>query len=105
MTIGRVLLIGAVVATGLSGCTLGDGEGPRFRGRVSSVSDTRLCVGPNSSSASRRTCDDIPAGSVELPSVGQCVSLFADFSDEGKRLTWTTTSLELSVKDSECQPG
>ena len=101
---GRSLLSLVVIAsTLLVGCTTGDGEGPRYTSRVVSVSDTRLCVGPNESSPQPRTCGDVPAGFADLPLVGQCVSLFAHFSDQGKRKTWTKTSLQLSVKDSECR--
>jgi hypothetical protein len=75
-----------------------DGEGPRFTGRVATVSGSQLCVGPSSSSPSI-TCGSLPSGA-PVPRVGQCVSLFAQGSS-GK-MTWTKASLNLKVPDSDC---
>ena len=93
-----VLVVAGVV---LAGCTLGDGEGPRYTGRVSRVSGDRLCVGPNTSSP-RETCGVLPAGFSQVPAVGHCVSLFAHFTEDGTRLTWTVDSLRLKVADRRC---
>ncbi|GAA1802794.1 hypothetical protein HC028_07210 [Planosporangium flavigriseum] len=86
----------------ICGCTLGDGEGPRYTAHVTKVSATEVCVGPNESSQVE-TCGSVPSGLMDLPHVGQCVSLFARFSDSGRRLTWTEASLRRKVDDSECQ--
>jgi hypothetical protein len=90
-----------VIVEVAAGCTTGDGEGARYTGRVVSIADSQLCVGPNSSS-STGTCGAIPTGFTQLPRVGQCVSLFAHFDDNGTKLTWTTASLKLVVPDNEC---
>ena len=79
----------------------GDGEGPRFTGRVATVSGSQLCVGPSTSSSSI-TCGSLPSGA-PVPRVGQCVSLFAHGSSS--KMTWTTASLNLKVPDSDCGPA
>jgi hypothetical protein len=97
----------SVLATALAtlafvtGCTLGDGEGGRYTGRVVSISGSQLCVGPNTSSPTT-TCGSIPSGFSTLPTAGQCVSLFAHIQDHGERLSWTKTSLKLVVPDRYC---
>ena len=96
------ILITALAVAGSTACSPGDGEGPRYTGRVTSASARQVCVGPNTSSRSE-TCGWVPAGSLNLPRVGQCVDLFAHFSDQGRHRTWTATSLRLSVDDSECR--
>jgi hypothetical protein len=45
----------------------------------------------------------VPDGIRGLPRIGDCVSLFAHFSDQGRHRTWTEGSLRLHVKDAECQ--
>ena len=75
-----------------------DGEGPRFIGRVTTVSSSQLCVGPSASSPST-TCGSLPSG-VPIPKVGQCVSLFSRTS--GSKMAWTKASLNLKVPDSDC---
>jgi hypothetical protein len=45
----------------------------------------------------------VPDGFRGLPRIGECVSLFAHFSDQGRHRTWTEGSLRLHVKDAECQ--
>jgi hypothetical protein len=95
-------LFAALIVPVLTACALGDGEGPRYTGRATSVSPQQICVGPNTSSRTE-TCGDVPAGFTDLPRVGQCVSLFAHFSDQGRHRTWTETSLQLEVDDSECR--
>jgi hypothetical protein len=92
----------ALLLTGVCACTVGDGEGPRYTGRVTRVSPQEICVGPSTSSRTE-TCGSVPAGFTDLPRVGQCVSLFPRVSDHGRHLTWTTTSLRLTVRDSECR--
>jgi hypothetical protein len=91
-----------VLLMGASACVMGDGEGPRFTGRVTKVSPSEICVGPSTSSRTE-TCGSTPAGFTDLPRIGQCVSLFPRFSDHGRRLTWTRTSLRLKVDDAECR--
>ena len=92
----------AFAFTAATACSPRDGEGPRYTGRVTSVSPQRICVGPNTSSSSE-TCGEVPDGFSDLPRIGQCVSLFAHFSDQGRHRTWSDDSLRLKVKDSECQ--
>jgi hypothetical protein len=58
-------------------------------------------VGANTSLSSE-TCGEVPDGFGSLPRIGQCVTLFAHFSDRGRQRTWTEDSLRLKVKDSEC---
>lgn len=97
------VIVGAGVLLGISGCTTADGEGPRYTARVESVSKTQVCVGPNESQ-STVTCGAVPAGFRNpLPRVGQCVSLFAHFKDQGRSKTWTGTSVRLSVADTDCK--
>ena len=91
----------ALIALLVTSCAQGDGEGPRYIGRVVSVSGSQLCVGPNSSSPTG-TCGSIPSGLSGLPRVGQCVSLFGHVHDHGTTISWTKTSLKLVVADSEC---
>jgi hypothetical protein len=95
-------LVPALVLAGITTCTLGDGEGADYTGRVTRVSPQQLCVGPNPSSEAE-TCGVVPAGFTDLPGIGTCVSPFAHFSDEGRRRTWTEANLRLKVDDSECQ--
>jgi len=90
--------VGAVAVVLCMAVSCGDGEGPRFTGRVASVSGSQLCVGPSTSSSSI-TCGSLPSGA-PVPSVGQCVSLFAHGSS-GK-MTWSKASLNLKVPDSDC---
>jgi hypothetical protein len=97
----RQLVLAAFVAASLSGCTVGDGEGPRYTGPVTSVSSTQVCVRA-SESANKIVCGSVPNDAGELPRVGQCVSLFAHFSDSGRKKTWTATSLHLDVPDKKC---
>lgn len=85
----------------VTACSLGDGEGPRYTGRVTSVTSEQICIGPNTSSPAE-TCGSVPIGFTLLPHVGQCVSLFARFSDEGRHRTWAESSLRLKVDDSVC---
>jgi hypothetical protein len=85
----------------LSACTLGDGEGPRYTGRVTSVSSTEICVGPNSNWP-EVACESVPPGFTELPRVGQCVSLFARHFDQGRARAWTETSLKRAVEEDRC---
>lgn len=94
----------AVVLSLCSACTIGDGEGPRWVGRVVSVSPTQVCIGPNTV-RTRVTCGSVPEGikAADLPQVGQCVSLFAHTSDKSKTLDWTATSLRLKIDDSKCR--
>jgi hypothetical protein len=99
---GGSIIAAAVAAFLLSGCQIGgDGEGPRFTGRVVSVTPHEVCVGPNSTRP-RKTCGSVPDGTTDLPSVGQCVSLFAHTSDQGKTLNWTAASLRLTVPTKQC---
>jgi hypothetical protein len=101
MTLGRLILIGAMVATGLSGCTLGDGEGPRYIGRVHSVTSSQVCVGPSTSS-DRVTCGSAPDEFSPLPRVGQCVGLFPAKVSDGAVVSWSEESLRLHYEDGDC---
>ena len=92
----------AVVFAAATACSPGDGDGPRYTGRVTSVSPQQICVGPNTSSSSE-TCGEVPDKFSDLPRIGQCVSLFAHFSGQGRHRTWTEDSLRLKAKDSACQ--
>jgi len=92
----------AIAFAAATGCSPGDGEGPRYTGRVTSVSAQQVCVGPDTSSSSE-TCGEVPDGFGDLPRIGQCTSLFAHFSDQGPHRTWTEDSLRLKVKDSACE--
>ena len=83
----------------LAGCTIGDGEGARYTGRVVRVSGSQVCVGPNTSSPTN-TCGSVPPGFSRLPQVGQCMSLFAHV--HGRKLSWTNDSLNLAVPDNAC---
>jgi len=94
-------LIIAVAVSGIAACSPGEGEGPRYTGRVTTVSAEQICLGPSTSSQIE-TCGSVPTGFTDLPRVGQCVSLFANFSDQGRHRTWTEPSLRLKVDDSEC---
>jgi hypothetical protein len=88
----------------VTGCTINtDGDGPRYTGRVLSVSASKICVGPSTSSSST-TCGTMPQGLAPLPKVGQCVSLFARFRDQGTSIAWTAASLRLKIADSDCHP-
>jgi hypothetical protein len=96
------IVVAALALTLTSACTLGDGEGPRYTGRVTKASASQLCVGPNSSSPAE-TCGSLPLGLTDTPLVGQCVSLFTHFQDEGQQRTWTEASLHLKVDESKCK--
>lgn len=98
---GSGLLL-TLAASVVSGCTLGDGEGPRYKGRVISVTSEQICLGPNSSSPNRPSCGRVPPGVTELPQVGECVSLFGRSDDGWKTMTWSEESLRLKVEDSTC---
>jgi len=52
--------------------------------------------------SSPEACGEVPDGFSDLPQIGECVSLFAHVSDQGRRRTWTKDSLRLRVNDSEC---
>ena len=58
-------------------------------------------MGPNQS-ANRITCGSLPLGVNVLPKVGQCVSLFPHLSAGGKKITWTSTSLQARIADTGC---
>lgn len=97
----HLLAAGALLAA-MSACTTGDGEGARYIGRVASVADDVLCVGPNSSSP-RTICGRLPKDLDRIPQVGQCVSLFASKRDDkGNVVAWSLESLHREVRDSEC---
>jgi hypothetical protein len=85
----------------LFSCTIGEGEGPRFIGRVVSVNEHELCLGPNSSSPTG-TCGSIPQGVTRLPRVGDCVSLFGHPFDHGTKIRWSRSDLSRRVDDKEC---
>ena len=104
MTLRRSIsgLVIAIAVTGIAACSPGEGEGPRYTGHVTSVSTQEVCVGPNTSSQIE-SCGSVPGGFTDLPRVGQCVSLFAYFSDQGRHRTWTETSLRLKIDGSESQ--
>jgi hypothetical protein len=88
----------------VTGCTINtDGEGPRYTGRVTSVSASKICLGPSTSSSST-TCGTVPQGLAPLPELGQCVSLFAHLRDQGTSIAWTAASLRLRIADSDCHP-
>lgn len=95
-------LVGAVIAMALlSACTIGDGDGPRYIGRVVSVTASEVCVGPSSSS-SNVTCGQVPDGVHELPNVGECVGLFPAIMRAGKILEWSRQSLRRRFDDRAC---
>lgn len=77
-------VIALIVPALLVSCTIGEGEGPRYTGRVVSVDEHELCLGPNSSSRTG-TCGSIPEGATKLPGVGDCVSLFGHPFDNGSK--------------------
>lgn len=85
-----------------SSCTLGEGDGPRYTGRVVSVGEQVLCLGPNSSSRTG-TCGSIPQGVTRLPHVGECVSLFGHPFDQGTKVRWSRSDLDRRVDDKECR--
>jgi hypothetical protein len=87
----------------LGACTTGDGEGPRFIGRVVSVTPSEVCVGPSSSSPDV-TCGAVPTGVQKLPEVGQCVGLFPRKLRAGKVTAWSAESLRAKYDDKECAP-
>jgi hypothetical protein len=104
VTAGRITVAGrwlaALLMTSLLvSCTLG--EGPRYIGRVVSVDEHVLCLGPNSSSPTR-TCGSIPQGVTTLPRVGDCVSLFGHPFDQGTKIRWSASDLGHHVDDKEC---
>jgi hypothetical protein len=94
-------LIALLAATLLVSCTTGEGEGPRFTGRVVSVDEHELCLGPNTSSRTG-TCGSIPQGATNLPRVGDCVSLFGHPFDQGRKVRWSRSDLSRRVDDKEC---
>jgi hypothetical protein len=100
----RQLTVLVVLGSLASGCTLGDGEGGRYTGRVISASSEQICVGPNTSSPDKPTCAQVPPGVTDLPLVGQCVSLFGRSDDGYKTMSWSVESLHLKVEDSACAP-
>jgi hypothetical protein len=85
----------------LLACTLGEGEGPRFIGRVASVGEHELCLGPNTSSPTG-ACGSIPEGVTRLPRVGECVSLFGYPFDHGSKILWSRSDLNRHVDEKEC---
>lgn len=85
----------------LASCTLGEGEGPRYTGRVVSVDEDQLCLGPNSSSRTG-TCGSIPTSATNLPRVGDCVSLFGHPFDHGRKIRWSRSDLSQRVDDRKC---
>jgi hypothetical protein len=91
-------ICGGLAVVLLTAASCGDGEGPRYTGRVATVSGSQLCVGPSTSSSSI-TCGALPSGA-PIPKIGQCVSLFARGSSA--KMTWTTASLSVNVPDSDC---
>jgi hypothetical protein len=95
-------LTALLLAALLTSCTIGEGDGPRYIGRVVSVDDRQLCLGPNSSS-STGTCGVIPEGVTKLPRVGDCVSLFGHHFDRGSKIQWSSSDLGRTVDESECQ--
>jgi len=92
-----VLLMPALLVS----CTIGDGEGPRYIGRVVSVNEHELCLGPNSSSRTG-TCGSIPQGATKLPRVGDCVSLFGHPFDQGRKVRWSSSDLRRRADNKEC---
>jgi hypothetical protein len=94
-------LIPLLIPALLFSCTIGEGEGPRYIGRVVSVDEHELCLGLNSSSPTR-TCGSIPEGAKRLPSVGDCVSLFGHPVDHGTKILWSSSDLSRTVDVSEC---
>jgi hypothetical protein len=85
----------------LISCTLGEGEGGRYTGRVISVNEHELCLGPNTSSPTG-TCGAIPQGVTRLPRVGDCVSLFGHPFDHGTKILWSRSDLSRRIDDKEC---
>ena len=100
----KPVVIATLVFGLLASCAFGtDGEGPRYIGRVVSASPSQVCVGPNSSTAST-VCAAVPHGVKSVPVVGECVALFAKKYDKHDNpLEWTSDSMKLKVKDSECE--
>ena len=99
---GSSLAIGVALLVA-GGCAWpgSDGEGPRYIGRVVSVTATEVCVGPSTSS-SHVTCGSVPPGFSPLPNVGQCVGLFPAHTSGGRVTSWSAASLRLHYKDSDC---
>lgn len=93
----------AVALTVLGACTLRDGEGARYIGRVVSVDQHEICVGPSSSSDTT-TCGDLPDNPPPLPAVGDCVGLFPRSGGENGHITWSTDSLRREYDDDRCTP-
>src|SRR5439155_25211209 len=90
----------SLVSASLFSCTVGAGEGPRYIGRVVSVNEHELCLGPNSSSPTG-TCGSIPQGVTRLPRVGDCVSLSGYPFDHGTKIRWSRSDLSRHVDDKE----
>jgi len=93
-----------LMPTLLVSCTIGEGEGARYIGRVVSVHEQELCLGPNSSSPTG-TCGSIPQGVTRLPRVGDCVSLFGHPFDHGTKIGWSGSDLSRRIDDKECSRG
>ena len=91
----------ALIPALLFACTLGEGEGPRYIGRVVSVRQHELCLGPSTSSPTV-TCGVIPEGVARLPRVGDCVSLFGHPFDHGTKIRWSSLDLGRRVDDKQC---
>jgi hypothetical protein len=98
---GRWMMAVVMAAVLLSSCTIGEGEGPRYTGRVVSIDEHQLCLGPNTSSRTG-TCGSIPDGATNLPRVGDCVSLFGHPYDQGRKIRWSSSGLSRRVDDKRC---
>jgi hypothetical protein len=99
--VARATLVTAFWIATVGGCTNGDGEGPRYVGRVVSVTPHQVCVGP-SSSARSVTCGAVPTGVNQLPTVGECVGLFPSKITSGRIVSWSRDSLTTRVDESRC---
>jgi len=99
--VGRALSLTGLLVFAISGCTTGDGEGPRYVGRVVSVTPNQVCVGSSSSSRTT-TCGSVPWGTSNLPTVGQRVALFPSKITSGRVVSWSPDSLAAHVDDSRC---
>ena len=99
--LGRRWLAISLMPALLISCTFGEGEGGRYIGRVVSVNEHELCLGPNTSSPTG-TCGTIPQGVTRLPRVGDCVSLAGDPFDHGRKIRWSRSDLSRRIDDKEC---
>lgn len=95
-------MVWAALLLALGACTVGDGEGARYIGRVVSVTPARVCVGP-SSSAPGTTCGAVPDGFDQLPTVGQCVGLSSTGGDVNGNVTERSRK-SLSKSACHCVP-